>query len=82
MKKVFSLWFMDIAKYIVTALVLSTVLTDVADVISRWIFYSAAFILIAIIILCGVVLFRSADKDEKKEKQDKEKDKKNKKNVK
>ena len=77
MKKVFSLWFMDIAKYIVTALVLSTVLTDVADVISRWVFYSAAFILIAVIILCGVFLFRAAEKDEKKEKRDIEKNKNN-----
>ena len=67
---------MDIAKYIVTALVLSTVLTDVSDVISRWVFYSAAFILIAIIILCGVFLHKAADKDEKKEKQDKEKEEK------
>ena len=68
MKKVFSMWFMDIAKYIVTALVLSTVLTDVANVISRWVFYSAAFVLIAVIILCGMFLYKAADKDAKKEK--------------
>ena len=65
---------MDIAKYIVTALVLSTVLTDVADVISRWVFYSAAFVLIAVIILCGVFLYKAADKDEKKKKQGREKE--------
>ena len=65
MKKVFSLWLLDIAKYVVTVLVLSTVLTDVARITSRWVFYSAAFVVITAIILLGVFLFKSVEKDEK-----------------
>ena len=68
MKKVFSLWFMDIAKYVVTALVLSTVFTDVVSITSRWVFYSVALLVITAIILLGVLFFKSAEKEERENK--------------
>ena len=66
MKKVFSTWLLDIAKYIVTALVLSTALTDM---VSGWYYYVACFVLLAAIIIFGVLLFKGAEKDEENKKE-------------
>ena len=64
MKKVFSLWLLDIAKYVVTAFVLSTVLIDVTHIMPRWAFYTACFALVLVIVLGGIYLYKSAEKDE------------------
>ena len=66
MKKVFSAWLLDIAKYIVTALVLSTALSDI---VSGWYYYVACFVLVAAIIVFGILLFKGAEKDEEKKKE-------------
>ena len=63
MEKVFSNWLLDIAKYIVTALILSTALSDKME---GWLYYSACFGLVSVIVLLGVYLFRLAEKNEKK----------------
>jgi len=63
MKRFFAVWLMDIAKYVVTALVISTALTDL---VSGWLFYAASLGLVSAIILFGFILFKSADKEDKK----------------
>ena len=62
MKKIFANWLLDIAKYIVTALVLSTALSDI---ISGWFYYVICCVLVAAIILFGIILFKAAEKEEK-----------------
>ena len=66
MKRIFAAWLMDIAKYVVTALVLSTALTDFVTAVPAWTFYIVCFGIVMIIVLFGFLLFRSADKDDKK----------------
>jgi len=63
MKKVFGNWFMDIAKYIVTALVLSTALSDR---ISGWLYYAASLGLVVGIVLFAVYIYKLAEKEDKK----------------
>jgi len=65
MKRIFAAWLMDIAKYVVTALVLSTVL---ADLVSGWIFYVVSLSLVTVIVLLGFILYKLAEKEEKEEK--------------
>jgi len=65
MKRIFAAWLMDIAKYVVTVLVLSTVLTDI---VSGLLYYIASISVVASIVLLGFILYRSADKDDKKAK--------------
>jgi len=65
MKRIFAAWLMDIAKYVVTALVLSTVLTDL---VSGWLFYVVSLGLVTVIVLLGFILYKLADKEESKEK--------------
>ena len=75
MEKTFSNWLLDIAKYIVTALILSTALSDN---IEGWFYYGACFVLVCVVVLLGVYLNRLAEKkarkkkDKKKKKKDKE----------
>ena len=59
MNKIFSLWLLDIAKYVVTALVLTTALTDK---ISGWLYYVVCFGIIAGIILFGILLYKRAER--------------------
>jgi len=66
MKRIFAAWLMDIAKYVVTALVLSTVLTDL---VSGWLFYVVSLGLVTVIVLLGFILYKLADKEERKEKE-------------
>ena len=65
MKKVFSLWLLDIAKYVITVLVLTTILTDIYITMSRWVLYTVCFVIIVAIIAVGVYLYKSAENDEK-----------------
>ena len=61
MKKIFAAWLMDIAKYVVTALVISTALTDL---VSGWLFYAASLGLVTVIVLAGFILYKKADKEQ------------------
>jgi len=70
MEKVFSNWLLDIAKYIVTALILSTALSDN---IEGWFYYTACFVLVVVVVLLGVYLHWLAEKKKKKGKKRKEK---------
>jgi len=72
MKKLFASWLLDIAKYLITVLLLSTALTDIG---SGWFFYAATFALVAFIVLLGVILYLSGDKDDKNKNKNKGKDK-------
>ena len=66
MEKVFSNWLLDIAKYIVTALILSTALTDKLE---GWLYYTACIVLVTGIVLFGARLFKLAEMKEKKNNQ-------------
>lgn len=63
MDKMFSAWLMDIAKYIITALVLSTVLRDTME---GWVYYAACLLLVVVIVIFGVIFQRRAEKKENK----------------
>jgi len=63
MKRIFAAWLMDIAKYVVTALLLSSALTEFVD---GWVFYVVALGLVAFIVTVGLTLYKLADKDDKK----------------
>jgi len=65
MEKVFSNWLLDIAKYIVAALILSNALSDKLE---GWFYYTACFVLVAVVVLLGVYLFKLAEKKDKKKK--------------
>jgi len=66
MKRIFAAWLMDIAKYVVTVLLLSTVLSDISGFTSGWLLYVITFSLILIVVFVGFLLYRSAEKDDKK----------------
>jgi len=66
MKRIFASWLMDIAKYVVTVLLLSTILSDVAGFASGWLLYVITFSLVLIVVFVGFLLYRSADKDDTK----------------
>jgi len=68
MEKIFSNWLLDIAKYIVTALILSSALSDN---IGGWLYYTACFVLVTVVVLLGVYLFRLSEKKTKKNKKGK-----------
>ena len=59
---------MDIAKYVVTALVLSTVLTDL---VTGWLFYVVSLGLVTVIVLLGFILYKLAEKEERENKENK-----------
>ena len=63
MKRIFAAWLMDISKYVVTALILSSALTEFAD---GWVFYAAAFAIVAFIVIVGISLYMLADKEDTK----------------
>ena len=65
MKKVFSAWLLDIAKYVVTALILSSALKDSIYSISQWYYYMGCFVFVAVVVSLGVFLFKRAEKEEK-----------------
>ena len=68
MKRIFGHWILDIAKYFVTALFLSSLFADVSSVMPRWLFYSGNSIVILAVILAGVYLIRKADKEDEEKK--------------
>lgn len=63
MKEEIGKWLMDIAKYILTAILLTSLFDGLED---SWITYVMAFITTAITFMTGIVLLR---KEQKKEKQ-------------
>jgi uncharacterized membrane protein YeiB len=64
-KKVFSSWLMDIAKYIVTALILSTALSDKEYGLY---YYLSCLVVVAIIVFVGLSLLNEPKKEKKKKK--------------
>lgn len=52
MKKEFGKWLMDIAKYIATAVILSSVF----GAVDTWIMYIVGSIAVVLILLCGLML--------------------------
>ena len=55
MKKEFGKWLMDVAKYITTAVILSSMIGDITD--EGWL-YSVAFVLVAISLGWGLYLVK------------------------
>ena len=62
MKREFGKWLLDIAKYMVTALLLSTIFADIHEHI---IFYLAAIFSFVLLII-GLAVFYNIDQEEKK----------------
>ena len=65
MKKVFSGFLIDTGKYVLTVLVLSTIISD-KDF--GWLYYAICLVGVVSIVATGLVLHRSAEKDEKRKK--------------
>ena len=63
MKKEFGKWMMDIAKYIVTAVLLATVFSEISD---RLTVYLTSVLSVVISLGCGLWLLREQKKEEKK----------------
>ena len=70
MEKTFSNWLLDIAKYIVTALILSTALSDKME---GWVYYAACFGLVAGVVLLGIYLNVLAERKRKRKRKRKKK---------
>ena len=68
MKKVFSSFLIDTGKYVLTVLVLSTIISD-KDF--SWQYYAICLVGVVSIVVGGLVLYRNAEKDEKKKKKKK-----------
>jgi len=64
MNRIFGHWILDIAKYFVTALFLSSLFADVSSVMPRWLFYLVNSVIILVVILVGVYLIKKADKED------------------
>lgn len=62
MKKEFGKWLMDIAKYLTTAVLLSSVFNDIKE---SWVIYLVVSIAIVLTLLTGLLLVK--DKKEEKE---------------
>lgn len=52
-------WLMDIAKYITTAVILSSMIGDIKD---KWYLYSIAFVLVAVSLGWGLYLVKDKKK--------------------
>lgn len=63
MKKEFGKWMMDIAKYIVTAVLLATVFSEISD---RLTVYLTSVLSVVISLGCGLWLLREQKQEEKK----------------
>lgn len=59
MKKELGKWLMDIAKYITTAVILSSMIGDIKD---KWYLYSIAFVLVAVSLGWGLYLVKDKKK--------------------
>ena len=75
MKRIFGHWILDIAKYFVTALFLSSLFADVSSVMPRWLFYLGNSVIILVVILAGVYLIKKADKEDAEKKKKKKSNK-------
>ncbi len=62
MKEEIGKWLMDIAKYILTAILLTSLFDGLEDL---WITYIIAFITTAVTFMTGIVLLRKKQKEEK-----------------
>lgn len=67
MRKEFGKWLMDIAKYIATAVILSSVFGQVAE---RWILYLIGILSVGVTLACGLFLVGMSS-DEVKHKKEK-----------
>lgn len=61
MKREFGKWLMDIAKYLTTAVLLSSVFNDIKE---SWIIYSFVSVAIVLTLLAGLYLVRDNKKGE------------------
>lgn len=61
MRKELGKWLMDIAKYITTAVILTSIF---ADVDKKWVLYVGGVITVAVTLTCGLILVRNSDKKE------------------
>ena len=60
MKQEFGKWLMDIAKYIATAVILTTVFGGIQE---RWVIYAGGLSAIAVTLLLGLLLVKDRNMD-------------------
>ena len=60
MKKEFGKWLMDIAKYMVTALLLSTIFADMAEPVILWL----VVIFSAVTLIAGLIIIYNSEQEE------------------
>ena len=60
MKQEFGKWLMDIAKYIATAVILTTVFGGIQE---RWVIYVGGLLAIAVTLLLGLLLVKDRNMD-------------------
>jgi hypothetical protein len=65
MQKELGKWLMDIAKYITTAVLLSSIFGEVT---SSWIVYLIGTISVITTLVCGLILIKKSDRPSKKKK--------------
>jgi len=68
MDKIVGNWLMDIAKYIATALILSTAFSGKENGVA---YYSVCFLLFALIVTCGLILLKNSTRKKNKKKRKK-----------
>ena len=66
MEEKFSNWLLDIAKYVLTVLILASVFRDTADAVNGWLFYGVSLLFVAVVVLLGVHLHFVAERKRKK----------------
>lgn len=62
MRKELGKWLMDIAKYMATALILTTIFKDMSELVIFWM----AFFITIIALICGLILVKDSNNNKKK----------------
>ena len=66
MEEKFSNWLLDIAKYVLTVLILASVFRDTAGAVNEWLFYCVSLLFVTVVVLLGVHLHFVAERKRKK----------------
>lgn len=68
MKKELGKWFMDVAKYLLTGVLLASMVSDLQDI--KWLVYVIGFLATLLSLGLGMVMLKDTEKETKKTKED------------